>query len=527
MGSEYAQSDHGDGSSHDAAWISTAPKPTIAAFSPDQQTAGHASRSSIIIHQKSPLLVATPPQVTRVLAYSHPFILPLNKLAGLVSWTTKDSWESFLLIMGFWFVVLYGDFVLQWAGPLVVVVGLIMGMYSRRFSPLSSTVWSGTKATHARQDAENTRKSLDEILDTLQTFTRRCEVLLNPFLRLTEFLSTQSTATQATTRPALTTLFVRILALIPIWIGLTLPPLSIITTRRVILTVGTIILSWHSRPARISRTILWRSRTVRKVSAIATGLDFTTLEVTETSPPSPPRDVHAKQLATSAKSSVVRFTFAIYENQRRWLGLGWTNSLFGYERQAWTDEHLNPCQDTAHFTLPETDRASTQWRWVEGSTWRIASTSGKKSNTEGQTSEHEEGWTYFDNKWTNPLKEDGWGRYTRHRKWIRDAELIEIPLEKDNVSIDNSASTNDRDTTDAATPKRRKGWFGRRASTESVARSVTGIDKSDAVSKTGGSVTGKSTRSRDDADHEAPVHHRYRNTESDRSIGDGLAEGLS
>jgi len=135
------------------------------------------------------LLVATPPQITRALAYSHPFLLPLNKLAGLLSWTTDDPWESFLLVAAFWAITLYGDAVMRWAGPLVMVVGLILGMYSRRYSPLSSTGWTGEKGHnkgHKRGDSESMRhhKSLDEIVETLKLFTARCNILLDPFLRL-------------------------------------------------------------------------------------------------------------------------------------------------------------------------------------------------------------------------------------------------------------------------------------------------------------------------------------------------------
>src|SRR5436190_20062321 len=90
-------------------------------------------RSTIIVHRKSPLLAATPPPVTRALAYSHPFLLPLNRLVGLLSWTSGDPWESFLLVSGFWAVVLYGDVIILWAAPILVVVGLILGLYSRRY----------------------------------------------------------------------------------------------------------------------------------------------------------------------------------------------------------------------------------------------------------------------------------------------------------------------------------------------------------------------------------------------------------
>ena len=36
-----------------------------------------------------------------------------------------------------------------------------------------------------------------------------------------------------------------------------------------------------------------------------------------------------------------------------------------------------------------------------------------------------EGWVFYDNKWNNGSAQDGWGKYTRRRKWCRDAELVD------------------------------------------------------------------------------------------------------
>merc|ERR1711939_41437 len=163
--------------------------PTYAAFSPTS-TSGYSAtskqRSTIIVHKKSPLLVATPPQITRALAHSHPFLLPLNKLAGLLSWSTQDPWESYLLVAVFWAITLYGSEIIRFASPIIVVVGLILGMYSRRYSPLSSTTKTGDKHAkgHKREPSESLsqHKTLDEIVDTLQELTARCNILLDPFL---------------------------------------------------------------------------------------------------------------------------------------------------------------------------------------------------------------------------------------------------------------------------------------------------------------------------------------------------------
>lgn len=376
--------------------------PTVAPFSPSTITGSALSsrqRSSVIVHRKSPLLVATPPPITRALAYSHPFLLPLNKLVGLLTWTTGDPWQSFLLVAIFWTVVLYSDAIILWTGPILVVIGLILGMYGRRYSPLSSTTSTGEKH-QSKAAAETIRhhKSLDDIVETLRTFTTRCNILLEPLLDLTDFLSTQRTATSATTRPALTALFIRILLVTPIWIGLTLPPLYLITTRRVVMTVGTIVLTYHSRPARVSRVILWRSRAVRRLCSMITGLSVA-------DGPSAPKAQAQGQgqgqglnISTRRRrdGSGVRFTFVVYENQRRWLGIGWTYSLFPSERAAWTDEHLNSVPSKDSFELPDVSTGGSKWRWVEGSEWRVEGADQSiKSEPKTATSE---GWIYYDNK---------------------------------------------------------------------------------------------------------------------------------
>lgn len=461
---------HGEAQSSSQA-DSTKP-PTVAAFSPNSNISSHRQRSTILVHQKSPLLLATPPQVTRALAYSHPFVVPLNRLVGLLSWTTGDPWESFLVVAIFWLTTLYSSYIIRWTGPILLVSFLILGMYFRRYSPLSSTGWTGEKQKggHKRDpsDVGNSNikhhKSLDEILATLQTFTTRCNILLDPFLRLTDFLSTQQTATSATTQPALTTLFIRIMLASPFWWALALPPspFRILTTKRIVLVFGTILLSWHSRPARISRTILWRSRTVRKTVSFLTGLEFGS--PSNAPPPLPPRPRMTPSHSAIALANKrngngdegIRFSFTLFENQRRWLGIGWTSSMLAYERAPWTDEHLNTCSPPQEFELPDVEGGLAKWRWITGSEWRVETgtkpgdgsksnghtkAKGKDSTDNGKIDESEDdAWVYYDNKWRDGRRgQDGWGRYTRRRKWIRDAELIDVDpseLAKENKDTD-------------------------------------------------------------------------------------------
>ncbi|KAL8867417.1 MAG: hypothetical protein Q9174_005683 [Haloplaca sp. 1 TL-2023] len=505
---------------------------TYASFSPSQSYKSPATkqRSTILVHKKSPLLIATPPSVTRALAFSHPFLLPLNKLVGLVSWTSGDPWESFLLVACFWGAVLYGDVLVEWAGPLLLVIFLILGMYSRRYSPLSSTGWTGEKQNGQKDSSEGTmkhQKSLDEIVEILTIFTSRCNAMWEPFLSLTDFLSTQQTATSATTRPALTSLFIRILFLSPFWFILTLSPIRIITARRVLLTTGTLILTWHSRPARVTRTILWRSVTIRHVTSLITGLTL----VSETrksspkkkpAPPLPPRhksqQVVADAMAKNSQSTGVRFTFIVFENQRRWLGLGWTHSLLAYERAPWTDEQLNATNSKENFRLPEIDGASAKWQWVPGSEWKVEG-SGK-----AKTGDEVDGWIFYDNKWNDGRRgQDGWGRYTRRRKWYRDAELVEISesemasstatLVPSTTSKESTATVVEpprtpKDSDDSSSSQMRRRGFLRRDSRSSAQS---------------GKYSASSTLGTDDEDHRLSMHQERND---DWGVGDDIRMGL-
>ncbi len=68
--------------------------------------------------------------------------------------------------MGWWVAVLYGDMAIRTAGPIVLVLALIAGMYGRRYSPLSSSGWiedaaisSSSKPSRGKHTAKSKSKS--------------------------------------------------------------------------------------------------------------------------------------------------------------------------------------------------------------------------------------------------------------------------------------------------------------------------------------------------------------------------------
>jgi hypothetical protein len=109
-----------------------------------------------------------------------------------------------------------------------------------------------------------------------------------------------------------------------------------------------------------------------------------------------PHDIAASLAAKrSPDSPAIRFTFTIYENQRRWLGIGWTSSMLAYERASWTDEHLNTTAPKDKFELPEVEGGRAKWIWVDGSEWEIE---GGDDTTDQPDSEPDGGWIFYDNK---------------------------------------------------------------------------------------------------------------------------------
>lgn len=181
----------------------------------------------------------------------------------------------------------------------------------------------------------------------------------------------------------------------------------------------------------------------------------------------------------------VVYQFTILENQRWWMGLDWTAALLPQERPSWADESNNPVSPPSSFSLPAPKvtmklsdgsrnryvKRMVRWQWIDPE-WTVAgrdvisgslpaaagSTSGgffnrRASTTSavsamsdsttgdgrgGAASSNEllsdpswldvdaEGWQYGDNGWDKMSKKAGLGRYTRRRRWVRRAVLVEL-----------------------------------------------------------------------------------------------------
>lgn len=356
--------------------------------------------------QSSPLLLLTPPAVAKALIRAYPYLLIVNKTLSVLTWTNDDYWINLTLLSCWGFGVVYFETLITWFGHLIVVGVITL------YAVINNSIVKET----------NAHPTLDEIVQALTTTCIKADILLSPITSL-------SLTIYDIKRLLFTTVF-----LTPIHLVVTF---LLIKPRTILLITGIHLLSYHSAYSRVTRKLVWKIKLARVLCFYLTGLDFSQARNHSLFAAAFAK-VQNNPLKGGDDNKPVRFTYVIYENQRRWLGIGWTSNLLSYERTPWTDEFLNELSLIESFQLPnpgnnyygQNQLANARWRWVDKA-WRLDLTndgaislpSSKRSKTTANPST-DEGYIYYDNVWKKPSTEDSYSKYTRRRRWIRTAELV-------------------------------------------------------------------------------------------------------
>ncbi|VEU22362.1 DEKNAAC103365 [Brettanomyces naardenensis] len=408
--------------------------------------------------QTSPLLSSTPLTVSKALIRAYPYLIFANKGLSVLTWTDDNVFLPIALVLISVLTILYFESLVTYLGHMLPVSALSL------FSMSCAYV-----ETQQEQHA-----TLDDVVHCLSTLGNKCERFLAPItsLNLTAY---------DLKRLLFTTVF-----LSPLYV---LTSFFLLSPKAIICCATFFVLTYHSPWSRVTRRILWRSQTFRLLCFYLTGLDFeqqqhnagksTLFNYAVTRTNKKLREVTQKATG-SGKNGPVRFTYVLYENQRRWLGIGWTPNLLSYERTPWTDEFLNEAESPDNFELPQlNDDSGMYWRWVD-KTWRVDLTNDgaiQLPSTKSKTTadpKPDEGYIYYDNTWKSPATEDSFSKYTRRRRWVRTAELVTggnaaglqsaVDTTTDGLSIrkpspigdvQNVTATGDISTSAAATKKRK------------------------------------------------------------------------
>jgi hypothetical protein len=419
-----------------------------------------ANKNAIV--KSSPLLSSTPPTVSKSLIKAYPFLILILKGLNVLTWNDDTNHLPIFLVLLSTFAILYYE-------PLIIYLGHLLPVFAL-------WIYSESKSYVKTYQAEHS--TLDDIIQTISLISNRADILISPIVEL-------GLTAGDLKRLLFTTVF-----LSPVYVVTSfffLPP------NKMILSLSILVLTYHSKWSKITRSLLWKSRSFRLLCFYLTGLDFENSGLSKASSLFNLNKRLSKRFGKNnsgnsdsldgnlnSKSSV-RFTYVIYENQRRWLGVGWTPNLLSYERTPWTDDFLNESESIDSFELPQlplsidiqdiekNDNDTTVggnnsnddgiintkgmvWRWID-KTWRLDLTNDgsiQLPSTKPRTTANprtEDGWIYYDNTWKNPSTEDGFSKYTRRRRWIRTAELVYINRDGKDIPIRNHAINNANNNT--------------------------------------------------------------------------------
>lgn len=382
---------------------------------------------------ESLLLHSTPPSISKTLLRLYPYLLVADDILGIVTWTGPTTAPSVLMTLLYLIVVMNFQAMVKYGGHLMIVLFL----------------WSFAKLDGYVTARMASQPAMEDVVHVMNRVSAKFDMFFAPLVNLS--------------KQDVRKLFYFMILFSPLYLIITVLVLS---WSNLLVLAGLAILTYHSPWCKVTRRILWKFKFIRVAFYYATGLDLGGLGsdtkhktgflaalnnqlrklITEPGLEGEELvhdhngDLMAKACDTGSASDAllepvshnkpIRFTYVLYENQRKWIGIGWKTSMLGYERTPWTDEFLNEAPSPEQFQLPEGTREM-QWRWVDPA-WRVDLSNdgalevrGARPRTTAQPGP-DDGFVYYDNTWKKPHAEDSFSKYTRRRRWIRTAELVAI-----------------------------------------------------------------------------------------------------
>lgn len=398
---------------------------TTSTASLEEKTQDNESEHIVI---PSPMMESTPSGISSAMVKLYPYLIVANYCLGVLTWSNKNIWSSVLVVAGYIILVSQLSFITKYLGH-IIIVAMLLG-YTKLNQFIEKTIYD-----HA---------TIEDIVEVMNQVSFKFDLL---FLPLTN-LDVENIEKLLWTMVLMSPLVIIINLLI-------LPP------KRCLIILGAFLLTYHSPAAKVTRRLLWKFKTVRKIIYYTTGLNLGGIDIENNKGydnllANVQKQVNKKLLISTGfthdgdnstvheysplttsdsvadENKPIKFTYVLYENQRHWIGMGWKSSMLNYERTSWTDEFLNEAPSPDKFQLPPTDNVSgMKWRWLD-KTWRLDLTNdgaidvGKNKLKTTADPTPDQGYIYYDNSWKKPSTEESFSKYTRRRRWIRTAELVKI-----------------------------------------------------------------------------------------------------
>lgn len=368
-------------------------------------------------------LLVQNPILASALSNIFPYLLLVDQALEIVTWTNENPYLNILIVAVYSVIVLYWSLLRLWILPIFMALAF------------SSMVWRVNSVVHDAKFGE--KPTVEEVLLTLHNITVRMELLLRPARNVV--LSNKNYVAMICGAVATT----------PVHVIVTK---YLVTVETILWLAGLFFLTYHLPWSYAVRRLVWRSVYVRVAAQRLTGLDIrsardaagskrphSTISRTHTPASTDIEDAAPSNVPASDKAQMdndftvlkkviesptrLRQTvrFDVLENERRWLGLGWSKLLMPNERASFCFETLlasAPEPNTLEpfvFPVYENDLYSYSWQWMDDE-WKL--------DLEYNRLRFQLGWVYCDTHWEDVRYYDGWLRYTRSRRWTRRAILV-------------------------------------------------------------------------------------------------------
>lgn len=287
-------------------------------------------------------LLSTPPQVLQLLAHAAPLLRGTTEAARVLTWDHPNRWASFSVLLAWWTVCLFGDRLARYGLNAVAMAALGAGwlLNPPKRPRLAIQAMDPDKLADVLEDARQCQHALSNLYATF----------LDPLVGL--FAWHQAGASRRLLRLLCTSY--------PAYLAFT----YFVGTRYLLLILGSVLFLSPSKFARAAAANIRRSFVLRLVCnlvfsiCIAGGEDLQRLwsrtknaKLLFLSDLQAPRDSASSAAsedsaplaafsvqetkATAASDGQITFTFTIYQNERWWIGLDWTQALLPSERPAW------------------------------------------------------------------------------------------------------------------------------------------------------------------------------------------------
>jgi hypothetical protein len=309
------------------------------------------------------LVLSTPTPVLLLITHGAPLIRSGLFFARLVTWTHPNPFAPWLLV-ALWIALSLGARAAAlWAFPALGLLVLSLGWISRRTKRCRRTTKPASTATATIPTSPTaTPAEFDALLTDSSILASHVRDLSNAATPLVNVVTWQDPPTSVAAMSFLLTSY-------PFYLALT----YFVRLRYIVLGVGLVALTWLAPWSVALRRLLWRSAVVRLVVRFVVGVlgggkglrrewakgryGVSLIRQLASSddhadggrgrPPPTSSDKGVSEAASAegrsrggrggdeSGANNVHFVFTVFENQRWWVGLDWTQALLPNERPSW------------------------------------------------------------------------------------------------------------------------------------------------------------------------------------------------